>query len=177
MLNHLAIIAHELDRQRARTGELEIGGAILVTIGVAADDDGLRPTRHQTRHILANDRLAENHATQNIADGAIWRLPHFLQVEFLHPLLIRRDGGAFHTHTMLLDGIGTVDRHLIARGIAVFNRQIVIFEGNIKIGVDQLVLDELPDDARHLITVQLHNRIRHLDFRHDSLRVLNVALQ
>jgi hypothetical protein len=81
-----AVVADELDRQLALAGEAEIGGAVLVAEGVAADDDRLGPARHQARHVLADDRLAEDHAAQDVADGAVGRLPHLLQAEFLDAL-------------------------------------------------------------------------------------------
>jgi hypothetical protein len=34
--------------------------------------------------------------------------------------------------------------------------------------MDELVLDELPDDPCHLVSVQLNNRIFYLDFRHGN---------
>jgi hypothetical protein len=32
--------------------------------------------------------------------------------------------------------------------------------------MDQLLLDEMPDDAGHLVAVHLDDRILHFDFRH-----------
>ncbi len=76
VLDHRAAVAGEGHRQLARAGELEVGGAVLVAIGVAADDDRLGPARHQARHVLADDRLAEDGAAEDVADGAVGRLPH-----------------------------------------------------------------------------------------------------
>ena len=67
---------------------------------------------------------------------------------------------------MLLDGVGGVDGHLVIGGVAVFDREVVIFDVEVKVGQDQLVLDELPDDAGHLVAVELDDRIDHLDLRH-----------
>ncbi len=64
-------------------GNLKSVALILVAIGVAADDDRLRPARHEARHVLADDRLAEDRAAQDVADGAVRRAPHLLEVEFL----------------------------------------------------------------------------------------------
>ncbi len=47
---------------------------------------------------------------------------------------------------MLLDGVRRVDRDLIVGRVAVLDRKVVILEVDIKVGVDQLVLDILPDD-------------------------------
>ena len=40
-----------VDRQLARAGDHEVGRAVLVAEGVAADDDRLGPARHQPRDV------------------------------------------------------------------------------------------------------------------------------
>ena len=82
-----------------------------------------------------------------------------LEIEFLHPGFIGGDGGAFHADAMLLDGIGRVDGYLIVGRIAVFDREIIIVQINIKIRMNQLFLDQIPDDAGHLIAVEFNDRI------------------
>jgi hypothetical protein len=47
-----------------------------------------------------------------------------------------------------------------------FNRKIVIFQVNIEIGIDQLVLDHLPDDPGHFIAIHLYDWIFDLDLCH-----------
>jgi hypothetical protein len=51
------------------------------------------------------------------------------------------------------------------------NRQIVVVQIDIEIGVDQLVLDELPDDPGHLIAIEFNDRIFDLDLGHGSGRI------
>ncbi len=171
LLDHRAVFADELDRQRALAGELEVGRLVLVAEGMTADDDRLGPAGDEARHVLADDRLAEDHAAEDVADGAVRRLPHFLEVELLHAGFVRRDGGALDADAVLLDGVGGVDGDLIVGGVAVLDRQIVIFDVEVEIGQDQLVLDQLPDDAGHLVAVEIDDRVRHLDLRH--MRVLS----
>jgi len=67
---------------------------------------------------------------------------------------------------VLLDGVGGVDRHLVVGGIAVLDRKIVIFDVEIEIGQDQLILDQLPDDAGHLVAVEIDDRVGYLDLLH-----------
>ena len=170
-LEHLAldlgaVVADEGERQLALARHLEIGGAVLVAIGVAADDDRLGPARHQPRHVLADDRLAEDDAAQDVADGAVGRAVHVLEVEFLHPRFVRGDGGALDPDADLLDRFGGVDGDLVAGLVALLNAEVVIEQLDVEIGMDQLLLDELPDDAGHLVAVHLDDRIRHFDFRH-----------
>src|SRR6266705_2701026 len=60
-----AVVAEEAERQLALARYLEVRGAVLIAIGVAADDDRLGPAGHQPGHVLADDRLAEDDATEN----------------------------------------------------------------------------------------------------------------
>ena len=165
-LDHLAVLADEFHRQHALAGELEVGGAVLVAEGVAADDDRLGPARHQPRHVLADDRLAEHHTAQDVSNGAVRRFPHFLQAEFLHPAFVRGDGGAFDADADLLDGVGGVDGDLIVGLVAVLHPQVEIHQLDIEERVDQLVLDVLPDDPGHLVAIEFDDGVGHLDFCH-----------
>src|ERR1700741_2456015 len=53
---------------------------------------------------------------------------------------------------------------LIASGVAVLNAEVEIFKIDVEIGKNQLVFDELPDDASHLIAVELDDRGLNFDF-------------
>src|SRR6202044_3679210 len=120
----------------------------------------------ETRHVLADDRLAEDDAAKNVADGAVWASPHFLQMEFFDPRLLRGDGRAFDADTHRLDRLCGVDRDLVVGRVAVFDREIVVLEVDVQIGMNELVANQLPDDARHLVAIELDNRIRDLDLGH-----------
>src|SRR5690606_15572842 len=169
VLDRLAVVADELDRQLALAREPEVGGAVLVAEGVAADDDRLRPARHQARNVLHDDRLAEDDAAENVADRAVRALPHLLEAEFLDAAFVRRDRRALDADAVLLDGVGGIDRDLVVGLVALLNREIVIFDLKIEVGQDQLVLDELPDDAGHLVAVEIDDRIGYLDLLHGFL--------
>ena len=173
--DHLAVLADEFHRQRALAGKLEVGGAVLVAEGVAADDDRLGPARHQPRHVLADDRLAEHHAAEDVADGAVRRLPHLLEAEFLHPGLVRGDGGAFDADADLLDGVGGIDRDLVVGLVAVFHPEVEIHQVDIEERVDQLVLDVLPDDPGHLVAIEFDDGVGHLDFCHGESGLFGIS--
>lgn len=53
----------------------------LITEGVSADSDGLRPARNKPGNVLADDWLAEDGASQDVSDGSVGALPHLLQLE------------------------------------------------------------------------------------------------
>ena len=106
MLDLGAVFADKLHGQLALAGELEVGGAVLVAEGVTADDDRLGPAGNEARHVLADDRLAEDDAAKDVADGAVRRLPHLLQAEFLDACFVRGDGCALDADAVLLDRVG-----------------------------------------------------------------------
>ena len=105
---------------------------------------------------------------EDVADGAVRRAIHLLEVELLHPRLVGRDGRAFDGDADPLGRLRRVDRDLVAGLVALLHAEVEIQELDVEIGMDQLVLDELPDDAGHLVAVHLDDRILHLDFRHSG---------
>ena len=100
---------------------------------------GCGPAGHQARHVLADDRLAEDHAAQDVADRAVGLLPHLLELEFLHARLVRRDRRAFDADAAVLDRLGRLDRHLVVGRVAILDAEVVILELDVEIGMDQLV--------------------------------------
>ena len=68
----------------------------------------------------------------------------------------------------LLDRVGGIDRHLVVGRVAVLDAEVEVVQVDVEIGVDQLVLDQLPDDAGHLVAVELDDRIFDLDLRHGT---------
>ncbi len=96
------------------------------------------------------------------------RLPHLLEVEFLDAVFVGRDRRALDADAVLLDGVGGVDRDLVVGGVAVFDGEVVIVDVEVEIRMDQLILDELPDDASHLVAVEIGDGIGDLDLLHVS---------
>ena len=52
--------------------------------------------------------------------------------------------------------------------VAVLHSEVKIHELDIEEGVDQLVLDVLPDDPGHLVAIEFDDGVGHLDFCHDG---------
>ena len=53
----------------------------LITEGMAANDDGLRPTRNETRNRLTDDWLPEYGPAENVTDRSVRAQPHLFQFE------------------------------------------------------------------------------------------------
>src|SRR5262249_22672546 len=123
---------------------------------------------YQPGDVGHDDRLAEDHATKDVTDGAVGRPPHLLQPELDHPGLVRGDGRALDADAVPLNGVGRVDGHLVPGGVAVLDGQVEMLQLDIEVGQDQLFADLLPDDPGHLVAVELDDRVGYLDLRHAS---------
>lgn len=56
------------------TGSIDnqVGGLVLITESVATQDDGLGPSRDQSRDVLAQNGLTEHGASQNVTDRSLF---------------------------------------------------------------------------------------------------------
>lgn len=122
----------------ARLGGDVVLGAVLVPIGVASDDNGLSPALDEARNVFDDDGLAEDSSVENVADGAVGRLPHLLEVELFDAALVGGDGGALDADLVLLHGVGGVNGDLVVGCITVLHAQIVVFCLQVDVGVDVL---------------------------------------
>ena len=117
-----------------------------------------------------DDRLAEDHTAEDVADGAVGRAVHLLQAELLHARLIGGDRGALHADAVALDRFGRFDGDAVVGGVAALDAEVVVLELHVEVGQDQLLFDERPDDAGHLVAVELDDRVLHGDLGHGVRR-------
>ena len=59
-----------------------------------------------------------------------------------------------------------VQGDLIIGGVAMLDPEIEVFQVDVEVWQDQLLLDEAPDDTRHLVAVEFDDRFLDLDLRH-----------
>src|ERR1700712_2870578 len=112
---------------------------------------------------------------------SVGRQPHLLELELLHSLFIWSDGRALYAYRVLLDCLGCINGNLIVGLVAVLETQVVVFQIDIEVREDELkwvagislralyisgpelpaylFLDILPDNAGHLISIELHHRV------------------
>lgn len=86
-----------------------------------------------------------------------------LQLELLDTSLIGGDGCTLDTDGVLLDSLGGIDGDLVVGLITVLKTKIIVLQVDVEVGKDELILDDLPDDAGHLITVELDDGVLDLD--------------
>ena len=165
-VNFLPIIAIPNETQRSGAGDQEISRAILVTKRMTANHDGVRPARDQAGYVINNDWLAENYTAQNIADGTVGRLPHFLQAEFFDARFVWCNCGAFYTDAEFADGVGGINGDLIIGLVAIFHAKVIIFQVDIKIWQNESFTNPFPDDPCHFVAIKLDNGVFDLNFCH-----------
>ena len=158
-----AILWHICHCHGARTGHFKVGRFVLITVGMTPNNDRLVPVRHQFRNVLADNRLAKHDAIQNVANRAIWRLPHLLQVKFFNSGFVGGYRCAFHADPVFQDCVCRINRHLVSRCITALDAQVVVVDVDIEIRQDQPIFNELPDDPRHFVAVNIDNRIYNFD--------------
>eukprot|EP00354_Favella_ehrenbergii_P012733 CAMPEP_0170461958 /NCGR_PEP_ID=MMETSP0123-20130129/7655_1 /TAXON_ID=182087 /ORGANISM="Favella ehrenbergii, Strain Fehren 1" /LENGTH=452 /DNA_ID=CAMNT_0010727081 /DNA_START=45 /DNA_END=1403 /DNA_ORIENTATION=- len=152
----------ELNLNRTGLSHDVVLAAVLVTERVSANDDGLGPAWHAAGNIGNHNRLSEHGTVKDISDGSIGAPPHLLEVELLDTALIGSDGGALDGDLVLLGGVSGINRDLVVGGVAGSHRQVVVLSLEVEVGVDMALLDPLPDDARHLVTVDVNNGVGNL---------------
>ena len=93
-----------------------------------------------------------------------------MEVEFLHPRFVGRDGCALDADAVFLNGLGRLHRDSVFGGVAALDSEVEIIDLNLEIRKDQLFLDEHPHDPGHFVAVDLDDRTHDLDFIHFFLR-------
>lgn len=133
-----AIGGGEGELKLAGAGEDDVGGLILVTMGVTTDDDGFSPAGDETRDDGDDNGLTEDGTAEDITDSAVGGEPHLLELELFDAGLVGGDGGAFHTDGVFQDGLGGVSSHFVVSLVTVFDAEIVVLEVDIEVGKDEL---------------------------------------
>ena len=114
--------------------------------------------------------ILEHRSVEQRADGAVGALPHLAEVIFVHARGIGCDGGTLYGNTKALGRLGGIDRHLVACALALREAKVIVLGLEVHERLDELVLNELPDDAGHLVAVHLDQRRPHLDLCHNTSR-------
>lgn len=97
----------------------------LIPISVTANDNGFHPSRHQPGNVLADNSFPEDSATEDVSNCPIGRLPHLLQLELFHSLLIRSDGCTLYANVVFLYGFSSFHGHFIICSITMLNAQVI----------------------------------------------------
>lgn len=149
--------------KRTCTRNDKILGLVLVTVSVSSNNNGLFPARNNCGDSGNDNGLTENSTAKDVSNGTVGRKPHLLEVEFLHTGLIRSDGGTLDTDLVLDDGLSSINSDPIVSLVTVLDTKIVVLEIDVDERKDKFILDELPNDSGHFITVKFDNGVLDLD--------------
>jgi len=157
------VLGGEGDIDTAGLGDDVVLATVLVTESVSSNDDGLGPAWHTAGDVRDNDGLSEDGTVEDVSDGSVGGSPHLLEAEFSDTSLIWGDSSALDTNLAGLDGFCGLMGDLIVSGITVLDAEIEVLDIQITMREDELLLDELPDNSGHLISVHLDNGVSDLD--------------
>lgn len=118
--------------------------------------------------VTGQSEVKFNVVSDDHMQGGKFMLLTLLQLELLNSGLIGSDGGALDSDRVLLDGLGGINGDLVVGLITVLETEIIVLEVDIKVRVDELVLDRLPDDTGHLIAIELDDGVLDLDLVNGS---------
>ena len=122
------------------------------------------PVRDEGNNSLYKDGGTEHCAIQNSADCSVGRLPHLMEIIFLHTGRVGSNSSAFHSHSIFFCGHSTVICYLVAGQIPVFQAKIIVFCFQIYVGRKKDILNHLPDNPGHFIPIHLNKGSGHSDF-------------
>ena len=139
---------------------------VYITISMTGNGDRLLPVLHTWVNAWNGDRCTKYSSVHDASDGSVRTFPHFVQLVFIHTLGIRSNRGTLYCHTIFLGSLSRVDGHLIVGLITIGQAQVIILSLEVDERQYQFILNHLPQDASHLVTVHLHQGSCHLNLFH-----------
>ena len=164
----LVLAANAVKDELGNTGFVgtQLNTLVNVAIGMTSDGDGLFPVLHHGLDARDGDGSAEYGTVEDGTDGAVGALPHLVQLVLVHTFQVGGDGSALHANTILLASLSSLDGDLVTSLVALYKTQVVVLTLEVYKRKNQFVLDHLPQDAGHLVTVHLHDGSGHFNFFH-----------
>ena len=149
---------------------------VNVTVGMASDGDRFFPGGNAGFDVIHENGFSENGSIQHGTDCSVGAFPGFFQMVFFYAVFIGRDGRAFNSNSVFHNGAGCINGDLIIRIIPVFDVKIVIIDVHVQVGKKQLVLDHLPHDAGHFVSVHFDESCFYFNFVCHVLPLLHYYL-
>jgi len=104
----LLVFAFEHNLKLAFSSCYFVNCLVLIAECMSSDDNGTRPTWHQSGDILDDNRFSKNCSAHLVTDGAVGGSPHFLETEFCHSVLVRSNCSAFDADLALFYCVGCI---------------------------------------------------------------------
>ena len=158
------VLALEVNRDVSRSVDKEISAVVHITKSVSSNNNRFGPVGYKSGNIVDDDWFSEDCSIKIVSDSSVGRFPHFLEFELLYSGFVRSDGSTLDTDFALLNGMGGIHGDFVISFISIFHSQIEVLNVEVKEGMDEFVLDELPEDSSHLITIKFSDGVGDFDF-------------
>ena len=139
---------------------------IHITISVTSQCNWLFPVFHTWFNALYLNRCTEHSSIQSRTDRSVRRFPHFFQIILCHAGCVWCNRSTFYCYAIFLCSLCGIKCYLIVGLITILKPQIIILCLQINVWQQQFVLNHLPQNSGHLISIHLYERCFHLDFCH-----------
>ena len=130
---------------------------------MSSDDDWFGPVVDESWDVFAENWFSEDGSSEVVSDGSVRGFPHFFEFELLDSGLIGGDGGALDTNLAFLDCFGSIHGDLVIGLVSVLHTEVEVLNVEIEEWVDELILDLLPDDSGHFITIEFSDGVFNFD--------------
>ena len=157
-------LSSEDNLKSPRLVNCKVSGFVLISECMSANYDRFLPSRDQPRNILDDDGFSKDCSVEDVADSAVWTLPHLFKSELFYTGLIRGDGGAFDTYFILFDSFGSLNGYFVLSSITVLHAEVIISNSEVEEGEDEFILDGFPYNSGHFIAVHFDDWIDYLYF-------------
>ena len=123
----LAAFAVEHELGNARLLGTDLNALVNVAVSVTCDCDWLLPIAYCRMDARYSDRSTEYCSVEDRTDSSVRTLPHLVELILVHTLMVRRNGGALHSHTKTLCSLSSILGYLVAGLVTLYQSEIVIF--------------------------------------------------
>ena len=147
---------------------------ILISVGVSSNDDWFLPSWNESGDVFNDDGFSKDSSIENVSDSSIGTFPHLLELELLNSCFVRSDGGTLDTDFALFDSFSSFNGDFVISFVSVLHSEIKVLNLDVKEGKDEFVLDGLPDDSGHLVSIEFSDWVGNLDF--SSLHLIRYYL-
>ena len=139
---------------------------IEVAVCVTSNSDRHCPVLNYRLDAVDSDRSTEHSTVEDSSDSSVRALPHLVKMILIHSLSVRCDSCALYANAILLDSLAGVLCDLVTSLVSYRESEVIILSLEVHERQDEFVLDHLPKDPCHFVSVHLYERSSHFDLFH-----------
>ena len=150
----------------SRSRNLHLGSFIYISISMSCNCNWFLPVLYARLNSFYNNWSTEHSTIKNCTDCSVRTLPHLFEIILIHTCCIRSDCCTLYCDFVFLCCKCGINCYLVICLVSVFQAEIIIFCLEINIWLKKIILDHLPENSCHLISVHLYKWCCHLNFFH-----------